>query len=79
MTEHELEREKTVLGTKVVLTLSVQQINGILAILGKYPFEEIQGIIGDIHRDCQPQVNKIIADLDARDKAAESASSNDVA
>lgn len=61
----EKQIEQTVLTTKIVLTLTVGEINKILAIISKYPFEEVSHLIGRIHEEGQPQINKVIADLQA--------------
>lgn len=69
----EKELEQAVLSSKIVLTLSVYQINQLLSIVGKYPFEEVQALIREIQDAGQPQINATIAKLKAEDEAADKA------
>lgn len=66
----EKEIEHAVLGSKIVLTMSVHEINQILSIVGKYPFEEVQALVRNIQDAGQPQINATIAQLKAEDEAA---------
>lgn len=69
----EKQMEQAVLGSKIVLTLTVEEINKILSIISKYPFEEVAQLVRRVHDEGQPQINKVIADLQA--KAAKEAES----
>lgn len=66
-TEQQLEQE--VLGSKIVLTLSVHEVNQILSIIGKYPFEEVASLVQRIQTEGQPQINATISKLKAEDEA----------
>jgi len=69
MTEQEIEQQ--VLNSKIILSLSVHEVNKLLSIVGKFPFEEVQTLIARIHEEGQPQINKIVADLKAAAEAEE--------
>ena len=64
MTEKELEQ--AVLGTTITLSLTVGEVNQVLAIIGKYPFDEVNRLVVRIHEEGQPQINKIVEDLKAK-------------
>lgn len=66
----EKELEQAVLASKIVLTLSVYQINQLLSVVGKFPFEEVQSLIREIQESGQPQINATIAKLRAEDDVA---------
>lgn len=68
---NEKELEQAVLASKIVLTLSVHQINQLLSIVGKFPFEEVQSLIREIQEVGQPQINATITKLKAEDEAAD--------
>lgn len=53
------------------LKLSLQEVNTILAALGKAPFEQVAGLIGNIRGQAEPQLPRVQAELEAAKKAAE--------
>lgn len=65
----ETEIERAVLSSKIVLTLSVHEVNQILSIIGKFPFEEVQALVRNIQDLGQPQINATITKLKAEDEA----------
>ena len=67
----ESEIERAVLSSKIILTLTVQETNQLLSIVGKYPFEEVQSLVQRIQAEGQPQINATIAKLKAEDEAAD--------
>lgn len=51
--------EDRLLGCDLSVALTVNEINQVLSILGKYPFEEVSYIINKIRSNCQPQVDNL--------------------
>ena len=62
---NDLEIEQAVLDSSITLTFKVSDINKLLSIVGKYPFEEVQALIHDIQNQGQPQINDTIVKLKA--------------
>lgn len=73
MALNDKEMEQAILKSNIVLTLTVNETNQILSIIGKYPFEEVQNLIRRIQDEGQPQINAIAAKLTAASEAAEAA------
>lgn len=67
----EQEIEKAVLNSRLVITLSVREVNQLLSIVGRYPFDEVQGLVRRITEEGQPQVTATIAKLKAEAEATE--------
>lgn len=44
------------------LDLTIDQINVILSALGNAPFVQVEGIINEIRRQAQPQLNPVPSD-----------------
>jgi hypothetical protein len=56
------------------LKLSLQEVNAVLAALGKGTFDQVAGIIGNIRAQAEPQLARVqqeIAAAEAAQKAAE--------
>ncbi len=64
--EQAKQLELEVLTSSVNLTLSVKDVNVILGILGKFPFDEVSNIIASIKSECEPQVVSIIDGLKSK-------------
>lgn len=47
------------------LKLSLQEVNTILASLGKAPFEQVAGLIGNIRGQAEPQLPRVQAEIEA--------------
>ena len=43
---------------EVTLTLTVEQLNGVLVSLSKMPYEAVVGLIAEIDRQARPQVEQ---------------------
>ncbi len=54
------------------LKLSLQEVNTILASLGKAPFEQVAGLIGNIRGQAEPQLPRVQKEIESQ-KAAEEA------
>lgn len=48
---------------------TVSAINGLLQILGQAPYIASAGFINDIQRQAGPQIDKLIADKEAKDES----------
>lgn len=66
-------RDETIFNSNVVITMTVNEVNKVLALMGKYPFEEVFAIVNKIKAEAQPQVDAIVAKVDAAELAAASA------
>lgn len=74
----EKQMEQIVLSSKIVLTMTVEEINKILSIISKYPFDEVNQLIRRFHEEGQPQINAVIAKLQ-KEQTAEAAAAESVA
>lgn len=50
--------------TELNLTLTITEINKILAILGKYPFDEIASLVTKIHSQGETQIKELQPQLE---------------
>lgn len=50
---------------KLTLSLSIEQINGVLAALAKLPFEAVADLISDIRQQAQSQIEQKAPPADA--------------
>lgn len=71
--EQQTQIEQQTLTSKISLNLAIKDVNVLLNLLGKYPFEEVNAIIKSIQDEGQSQVQKIIADLETKANAESSA------
>lgn len=55
------------------LKLSLQEVNTILASLGKASYEQVAGLIGNIRNQAEPQLPRVQAEIEAAKKAEEAA------
>lgn len=55
------------------LKLSLQDVNTILAALGKGPFEQVAALIGNIRQQAEPQLPRVQAEIAAEQEAAQKA------
>lgn len=68
---NEKEIEQAVLASKITLTLTVGEVNMVLGLIGKYPFEEVNGLVKRIHDEGQPQIQAFVEGLKAAEVTAE--------
>ena len=54
----------------IKLDLSIEEVNTILRVLGKHPFEEVVSLVGKIKSQGDPQAEEIAKQIEAT-KAAE--------
>jgi hypothetical protein len=54
----------------IKLELNIDEVNTILRVLGKHPFEEVVSLVGKIKSQGDPQAEEIIKQMEAA-KAAE--------
>lgn len=54
----------------IKLELSIEEVNTILRVLGKHPFDEVVALIGKIKGQGDPQVDELIKQAEAA-KAAQ--------
>lgn len=55
----------------IKLELTIDEVNAILRVLGKHPFEEVITMISKIKEQGEPQVAALIAEQEAAVKTAE--------
>lgn len=67
------EVEQAVLATKITLALTVAEVNMILGLIGKYPFEEVNGLVARVHEQGQPQIAAFVTKLQEAEVAKEAA------
>ena len=65
--------EQEILTSKISLNLTVRDVNIIISLLSKYPFEEVNQLIGELQTAGQPQVRKLLAEVEAKVVAASTA------
>lgn len=65
--------EQEILTSKIALNLTVRDVNIIISLLSKYPFEEVNQLIGELQTAGQPQVRKLLAEVEAKVAAASTA------
>jgi hypothetical protein len=46
--------------TELNITLTITDVNKLLAILGKYPFDEINALIGKIYAQGEAQIKELL-------------------
>lgn len=63
---NEQDIERAVLESTIGLTLTVDEVNKLLSIVSKFPFEEVSRLIARIHEEGQPQINATVAKLKAQ-------------
>jgi len=63
---NEQQIEQAVLDSKLILSLTVKEINQMLTIVGRYPFDEVHALIQRIKEEGQPQINAILAKLNEK-------------
>lgn len=56
----------------IKLDLSIEEVNTVLRVLGKHPFEEVVSLVGKIKSQGDPQAEEIAKQMEAA-KAANSA------
>lgn len=61
--------EKEVLASKISINMTVKDVNVILNILGKYPFDEVASVVTLLQNEGQPQVRKLVAEIEAKYQA----------
>lgn len=62
--------------TPIALTLSLDQVNAVLASLGNQPYDKVAGIIMAIQRQATAQIGAMQAEADAAAKAEADAAGN---
>ena len=53
--------------------LTLDEANLVLAALGKAPFEQVAGLIGNIRKQAEPQLPRVQQEMEAAKAAAEKA------
>ena len=64
--EQSQQIEAATLGSKISLNLTVREVNVILGLLGKYPFEEVNQLVSRIQEEGQPQVRKLVGEIEEK-------------
>ena len=57
----EKQFEAAILASDISITMTVAEMNNLLTIIGKCPFEEVYEIVAKIQKLGQPQVDAIVA------------------
>jgi hypothetical protein len=55
----------------IKLELNIDEVNMILRVLGKHPFEEVVAVVSKIKQQGDPQVDELIKQAEAAKAAAE--------